>query len=421
MHRRVFIKKTVKAGTLASVSLTSLRTSIQEKTQSIQKRQQVFDVIVLGVGSMGSSACYHIAKRGLSVLGIEQFGIPHAQGSHAGQSRIIRKAYFEHPDYVPLLEKAYANWMSIEEETGIQLYYKTGLLYFGRPDHMLIKGVLESSRQYQIEVNKIGDKQLKYDFTQFNIPGDYHSYIEPNAGFVTPERSILTYVQQALHHGAQINTHEKMLSWRSRDGSIEVKTETGTYSCKKLVISTGAWLNKIETEHLPRLKVTRQITAWVIPKSWDKFTLGNLPCWTVADHQSPSIFYGFPMLDAGKFGSPIGLKLAHHYHGDEQDPDDVNRDMDGSEEAKLKSFMSRFMPEGYQSTHIKKSCLYTNTSDENFILSLLPEHDNVAVAGGFSGHGFKFASVIGEALADLAIDGKSDLPIDFLGFGRFKK
>jgi Glycine/D-amino acid oxidases (deaminating) len=421
MQRRAFIETTIKAGTLAGMPLSTLRSTIQKKIHSTHSKSKTYDVIVLGMGSMGSSACYHLAKRGYNVLGIEQMDIPHEHGSHTGQSRIIRKAYFEHPDYVPLLNRAYKNWSSLEEESGTQLYYKTGLLYFGRSDHLLIEGVLKSSSLYDIDLHKIDKRELIDDYPQFNIPGDYHAYIEPDAGLVTPERSILTNVQMALHHGAHINTNEKVLSWNKEGGSIEVRTNKGVYSCKKLVITTGSWLNKVVPDVLPEMKVTRQIMAWVIPKSWDKFTLGNFPCWTIADHEHQGIFYGFPILDAGNFGAPIGLKLAHHSHGPEQNPDNVDRHLDSKEEEKLISFMNRFLPEGYQSTFVQKSCLYTNTSDEHFIVDVLPSNDNVVIAGGFSGHGFKFASVIGEALADLAIDGKSDLPIDFLGLRRFDK
>jgi len=421
MKRRSFIRTTVTAGTLSTLPLANLRSSIKEQVYQGSSSSKTYDVIVLGVGSMGSATCYHLAKRGYSVLGIEQFGIPHERGSHTGQSRVIRKAYFEHPDYVPLLNRAYENWSSLEQESGLQLYYKTGLLYFGQPKHLLIEGVLESSKLYDIELHKIGRQELKTDYSQFNIPGDYEAYIEPDAGFVTPERSILTHVQSALQHGAHINSNEKVLSWNAEGDSISVKTNKGTYSCNKLVISTGSWLDKVAPELLPELQVTRQIMAWVIPKSWDKFSPDKFPCWTIADDTQGGIFYGFPVLDAGKFGSPIGLKLAHHYHGPEQNPDNIDHHLDEAEEEKLISFMNRFIPEGYQSTHIQKSCLYTNTSDEHFIVDVLPENKNVVVAGGFSGHGFKFASVIGEALADLSTQGRSELPIKFLGLSRFSK
>lgn len=415
MKRREFINKTVQAGTLASMPLSSLYAMVDESVKKSSSTKSNYDVIVLGVGSMGSSACYHLAKKGHSVLGIEQFEIPHQQGSHSGQSRIIRKAYFEHPDYVPLLERAYKNWKSLEQESGIQLYHKTGLLYFGRSNHLLIKGVKEASKKYNIPLHNIKSK----DYSQFNIPSDYEALIEPDAGFVTPERSILTHTELALQNGAQINTNEKVIKWSKEGTSIKVKTNKGTYSCKKLVVSAGAWSNISLPQLKQNLKVTRQIIAWMIPEKWDDYTMPNFPCWTIADHTNKGIFYGFPILDTGKFGTPIGLKLAHHYHGEEYHPDDVDRKLDGTEEEKLISFMNNFLPNARKSTHVMKSCLYVNTSDENFIIDHLPEHDNVIFAAGFSGHGFKFASVIGEILADLAIEGKSDLPIDFLSLNRF--
>lgn len=419
MKRRDFISKTVQAGALAGLPVSSLYAMVNENLEKSNTTQTTFDAIVLGVGSMGSSACYHLAKRGYSVLGIEQFTIPHTQGSHSGQSRIIRKAYFEHSDYVPLLQKAYDNWAALEEESGVQMYFKTGFVYFGRPDHLLLKGVRESSQKYNIELNEIDRTGISKNFPQFNIPEDYDCLIEPDAGFVTPERSILVHTEMALRHGASINTKEKVLEWTKEGGTFQVKTDKATYSCKKLVVTTGAWANMNLPSLKPKMKVTRQMIAWVIPKKWEDFTLSNFSCWTVADHTNQGLFYGFPTLETGKFGTPIGLKVGHHFRGAEYHPDHVNREVDREEEEILISFLNRFIPNAYKSTHVMKTCLYVNSPDENFIIDTLSEDEDVVIGVGFSGHGFKFAPVIGEILADLAFEGQSDLPIDFLSLNRF--
>ncbi len=382
--------------------------------------QNNFDVIVLGVGSMGSSTCYHLAEQGVKVLGIEQFDIPHEMGSHGGQSRLIRKAYFEHPDYVPLLERAYRNWREIEQKSSVSIYTKTGLMYFGKPDQQLIKGVKESAEKYGIEVNTMTDAAVKKDYPQFNIPDDYEKIFEPDAGFVSPEKAILAYTRQAIQLGAIIKTKEKTVHWEKDKEGVIVTTDAGKYSAKKLIITAGPWAGKLIPGFAKNLKVTRQALAWVKTKKPKEFESGRFPCWTIADDKYPGIFYGFPMLPAENYGGPVGLKIAHHYPGSETDPDMVSRVPTPADESILIYALNKYLPEGYQSTMVIKTCMYTNTPDENFILDFVPGYDgDVMAATGFSGHGFKFASAVGEIMCDLAIKGGTHLPIEFLKSNRF--
>lgn len=401
----------------ASLPLPELFAKVNQQAGTSLDQDKNYDAIVLGVGSMGSSACYFLAKQGYKVLGLEQFDIPHELGSHAGQSRIIRKAYFEHPDYVPLLERAYQNWKSLENETGAQLYFKTGLVYFGKPDHLLIKGLRLSAKQYGIEVNNLSSLD---QYPQFRIPDGYDRLVEPDAGLVTPERAILLYTERAMQFGAAIHTKEKTLEWKKTGSGFTVKTDKNTYQCAKLIITAGPWAGKMIPNLSKDLKVTRQVIAWVKPKKWKEFELGHFPCWTIADEAKPGIYYGFPILSPSKFGGPIGLKLAHHYAGTVSDPDHPNRVPTEEDEANLVYALNKFIPYGYESTHVMKTCLYTNTPDENFILDFVPGFEkDVVVAAGFSGHGFKFASMIGEVMADLAMKGSTTMPIQFLNAKRF--
>lgn len=379
-----------------------------------------FDAIVLGVGSMGSSTSYYLASRGYRVLGLEQFDIPHDQGSHAGQSRIIRKAYFEHPDYVPLLERAYENWKDIENKTGSQIYFPTGLLYAGKPGDILIKGVRESSEKYNLNVESLTNSDTKNRFPQFQIPEGYQVLFEPDAGFVTPERAVLLFVDQAIRAGAEIHTKEKVVSWNKEGEIITVVSGKNTYTCKKLIITAGPWAGTLIPGFSNHLQVTRQVIAWVNPKEQKSFELGQFPCWMIDDHTQHGMYYGFPVLPVGKFGAPIGLKVALHYPGQVSNPDAVNRISAKEDENKLIDALSNYLPQGYQSTHVLKTCLYTNTPDENFVLDFLPGYDQkVVIAAGFSGHGFKFVSVVGEIMADLSMKGKTQLPIGFLNAKRF--
>ncbi|MBS1491171.1 MAG: N-methyl-L-tryptophan oxidase [Bacteroidetes bacterium] len=391
-----------------------------EKSQSTQQKK--YDVIVLGVGSMGSSSCYYLAKQGLSVLGIEQFTIPHEAGSHAGQSRIIRKAYFEHPHYVPLLQAAYKNWKDLETEAGIQLYFKTGLLYFGKPESPLIKGLKLSAEKYNVPIQPVSVQEMNNRFSVFQIPNEYERMMEPDAGLVTPERAILAYTERALQLGASIHTQEKTLAWKKTGSTFIITTDKNTYQCENLVITSGAWTGKLVEEVANKLQVTRQVIGWMKPKISSRFELGKFPCWTLADSEKPGIYYGFPTLPSSTFGGVTGLKLGHHTPGISTDPDLVDRNSVKEDEANLIAMLSRFIPEGYVSTIEMKSCLYTYTPDENFVIDFVSGTDGEAVmAAGFSGHGFKFASIVGEIMADLVIKKTTDQPIAFLKADRLGK
>jgi sarcosine oxidase len=379
-----------------------------------------FDVIVIGVGSMGSSTCYHLSREGYKVLGLEQFDITHEYGSHAGQSRIIRKAYFENPDYVPLLERAYQNWKAIEEETETKIYHSTGLVYFGPRDHSLIKGVKQSASLYNLKINLFNTEEAAQRFPQFAVPKDFETLFEPDAGFVTPEKAIRIYTEQAIRKGAQIKTHEQVLNWKKEGNSIVVTTDKNIYNCSKLIITAGAWARKMLPTLSGKLKITRQFVAWINPYKWDEFTLQNFPCWLLADDERPGCYYGFPILPEREFGGPMGLKLAHHFPALETDPDHVNREVTDEDQKNLRYALNKYLPGCFESFLSYKICLYTNSPDEDFIIDKLPGYeDHVIIATGFSGHGFKFASVIGEILSDLAVKGASPLPIKFLSADRF--
>lgn len=386
-----------------------------------------YDVIVIGVGSMGSATCYYLAKRGHKVLGLEQFDISHEFGSHTGQSRIIRKAYFEHPDYVPLMERAYENWRNFENEIGEQLYYKTGLLYAGNSTNEIIKGVKLSSSLYDIEVEQLKATDASNRFPQFSFPKSFEVLFEPDAGLLPPERSIRLYASEAKKHGATIHSDEKVIEWSARTPSekengngLSVKTNKKIYQCSKLIITAGAWAGKMIPGFSNKIKVTRQFIAWIKTKNDTHFTLDNFPCWMIGDDDKHGCYYGFPLLDTKKFGEPAGLKLAHHFPLQVTDPDHVNRQTTVEDLENVKYCLDQYLPGVFDSILHTKICLYANSPDENFIIDKLPGYEeNISIACGFSGHGFKFASVVGEILADLAIEGKTDLPIQFLNAKRF--
>lgn len=382
-------------------------------------KQHEYDAIVIGVGSMGSSTCYYLAKKGYKVLGIEQFDIVHEHGSHLGQSRIIRKAYFEHPDYVPLLQRAYANWHELEELTGKQIYYRTGLIYHGRSSHSIISDTKMASRRYNIPVHEISKTHLLNNYPQFSIPAVYETILEPDAGFVTPENAILLYTEAAMKKGAVIHTREKVTEWKKERAGVTVVTDKGTYRAKKLIITMGAWAGKAISKINVPLKVTKQVVAWMDPKNREAFALNTFPCWMVSDDTN-GLYYGFPLLPAATFGAPLGLKAARDDVGKVVDPDQVDRTISAEEEQELRGGLASFIPDANNKVLTLKSCLYTHSKDENFIIDHLPGYNgDVVIACGFSGHGFKFVSVMGEVLTDMAMLGKTSLPVEFLSLKRF--
>ncbi|HEX5668978.1 MAG TPA: N-methyl-L-tryptophan oxidase [Chitinophagaceae bacterium] len=371
-----------------------------------------YDHIIIGVGSMGSAACYHLARRGKSVLGLEQFTIPHELGSHAGETRIIRKAYFEHPDYIPLLIRAYENWQELMERSGMQLFHKTGLFYAAPKDHELIRNIKRSAALYNIplETNRP---------SAFALPADYESLFEPDAGFVEPENTIRTFVHHAIEFGAEIHEREQVLGWsvmpEEGHSFVIVRTNIAEYRCRKLIITAGAWSAKMIPGIDKHLKVTRQVLAWLKPAELEQFTEEKFPCWLIATENSDGAYYGFPVIPS----HPGGLKLAYHYPGEGTEADQVNREVDAADTENLRLFARRFLPQGGGEIESTKVCLYSNSPDENFVIDNLPGmEEHVCVAWGFSGHGFKFVPVVGEILADLAMYHKTALPISFLSAKR---
>ncbi|MBM3442312.1 MAG: N-methyl-L-tryptophan oxidase [Bacteroidetes bacterium] len=379
-----------------------------------------WDAIVLGVGSMGAATCLELARRGLRVLGLEQFDIPHVHGEHGGQSRIIRKAYYEHPDYVPLLETAYSNWQRLEQETGEQVYFPTGLLYFAASSHPLISGLRLSADAYGVPIGVLTSAEQKTRYPHFQLPDPFERLIEPAAGFLTPERCILLQAERAIDLGACIRSRECVRSWSPMREGVEVVTDKARYHAARLVITAGPWAGRQVPALSRRLRVTRQILAWVAPDRETGMGLSEFPCWTLGDAAWPGIFYGFPMLESQRFGGPRGLKLAHHAPATEVDPDHVQRQTDPADEAPIRYFLDQYMPGLRYQIEALHTCLYTNTPDEHFILDRLPGYEQqVCVAAGFSGHGFKFCSAVGEVMADFAEKGSTDHPVEFLRAGRF--
>jgi sarcosine oxidase len=361
-----------------------------------------WDVIVVGLGAMGSSALYQLSRRGLRVLGIEAFEPGHQLGSSHGESRIIRLAYHEHPSYVPLLHRAYALWSELEQESGADLLKITGGLMIGSPSSELVSGALRSAQLHGLahEVLSAADVQRRYPL--FHVGEDEVALFEPQSGFLRPERCIDTFVQLARKQGAEVRYAEPVRAWNTH----EVRTELDTYSAGHLVFACGARMSKLLGDSVPPVAAERAVLFWFEPsQSFDEVPVY---LWEPSPQQ---VFYGFPHVDWP------GAKVAMHHSGEFCDPDAVDRTVSPADEAVIREAIAPRLPALNGAVLKSAVCLYENSPDRHFIIDRLL--DNVVYAGGFSGHGFKFASVIGEILADLVTKGSATEDAAFLQSRRF--
>ncbi|QOV88501.1 N-methyl-L-tryptophan oxidase [Humisphaera borealis] len=377
-----------------------------------------YDVIVIGVGAMGSSACFHLARRGVKVLGLEQFSIAHDRGSSHGQSRMIRMAYYEHPDYVPLLRRAYELWDELESLSGQKLLHRTGGIYLGPPDGGLIAGSLASARLHGLAHEVLSPGALAERFPPFHLAPGWIGVHEPAAGFLLPEAVVAAYAGLARQHGADIHGNEPVVQWtragESDDGDIRVRTGAGEYLARRLIVCGGAWSVALLPQLNTPLVVTRQVLGWVRPANPEPFALGRFPVWA-AENPDGTLQYGFPVMPGEQT-----LKVAWHGAGRPTDADNLDRRTSGDDIATFLPALPHLLPGAAGPVAEMRVCMYTNSPDHHFIIDRLPSEPNVTVACGFSGHGFKFASVIGEVLADLATSGQTSRPAGFLSLARFR-
>jgi sarcosine oxidase len=373
-----------------------------------------YDVIVVGVGAMGASACWQLGRRGVRVLGLEQFAVGHALGSSHGHTRMIRLAYYEHSDYVPLLQRAYALWDELEAASGGErVLYRTGGIYMGPPGGEVVAGCIEAARRHGLAHEVLSREELARRHPLFSLPADYIGVWEPAAGFLLCEKAVNLFARLAMQAGAVIRGHEPVLNVEMRDEGVTVTTLRETYHADRIIFCGGAWSGKLLADLGVELVVTRQALGWIWPRSPDAFALDRFPVWGV-EQADGSLAYGFPMMS-----DVPGLKMARHGRGTPADPDTVSREPTAADREEVLAIARRYLPGAVGPTIANRICLYTNSPDGHFIVDRHPAGGRAVIACGFSGHGFKFASVMGEVLADLATVGSTPLPVGFLGLGRF--
>lgn len=375
-----------------------------------------YDVIVVGLGAMGSATTYTLASRRQRVLGLDRLRSPHNQGSSHGKTRAIRLAYFEDPAYVPLLRHAFDLWIRLEKDTGKELLHRSGLLMLGDPESEVVSGSLRSAREHGLPHEPLDAREIHRRYPVLHPSAGTVGVFEEIAGTLRPEECILTYLHEAERRGASLRQEEPVLEWHSTSSGVEVRTEAGTYTAGQLVLAPGAWAPELLRLDLP-LQVLRKVLVWFGPKKGDAgFRPARLPIW-IWETEEGTVPYGFPTFPEWDGG---GVKVGLHDGGNPCTAETVDRQVHEEDIAALRAALADRVPALAEGEVRRRCvCLYTNTPDSHFVLGRHPVASNTFIAAGFSGHGFKFAGVVGEVLADWVIEGKTEHPVEIFDPGRF--
>lgn len=368
------------------------------------------DVIVVGLGAMGAASARALSRRGLRVIGLDRFAPPHGLGSSHGDSRIIREAYFEHPSYVPFVRRAYLLWEEIERESGRGLLSRTGGLMIGPRDGALVTGALLSATTHGLPHELLDAKEISRRVPAFRPHADWMGVWEPNDGVLRPEAGIAAMLGTAARHGARLHTNEPAIAWRAHGEGVAVTTARGAYHAAACVLAAGAWMPRLLPD-LP-LTVARQLLFWFEPvgaRNAHDAGLCPISIWEYGDER---FFYSFPR-------SEQGVKVAIHGRGSLADPDHLDREVRPEEVAEVRALLHEYMPFASGPLTASVACMYTNTPDGHFVLDRHPEHAQTLIVSACSGHGFKFAPVVGEAVADLLVEGRTRHDLSRFGARRW--
>jgi sarcosine oxidase len=358
------------------------------------KANNTYDVLIAGLGAMGSATAAELARRGVRVLGLDRYAPPHSLGSSHGESRIIREAYFEDPLYVPMVRRAHELWRALEKSSGARLLLETGGLMIGRPDSALIEGARRSAEMHRLPHTMLTAADVRARFPALQPEQDMVAVLEPRAGILFPEACVSAHLGEARRHGAELRFDEPVLRWESDGAFVRVFTRRAEYRARQMVVAAGAWVSSLLPGLELPLRIERQVLHWFNPtRDAAAFSPSRCPIhlWQFDDGR---FFYGFPDLGTG-------VKAAFHHAGEATTADGVRRDVALDEVDAVRAALRRFMPAADGLARSSAVCLYTNTPDEHFLIDRHPGEPRVLVASPCSGHGFKFAPVVAEILADL--------------------
>lgn len=373
-----------------------------------------YDTIVAGVGAMGAATCWHLARRGRRVLGLERFDIPNAMGSSHGETRMIRLAYFEGPAYVPLVRRAHALWQEIGDLAGETLLHVTGTLDMAAEGDGVVENAEAACRDHDLDHEVLTGGQIMSRWPQFRLPPGHAGLLQPQGGFIASERAIVAMAGLALDAGADIRAQEGVLGFEPAGDGVRVTTANGTYEAGSLVIAAGGWVGALCPQLAPLTAPYRQVFGWFRPQDPAPFRLGAMPSFTLKVEDGH--YYGFPQWShpGVKFGGP-------HHAREACDPETLHRLARPADIALMRDCLARHLPALDGACLAMRVCFYTFTPDEHFIVDRLADAPQIVVASPCSGHGFKFASVMGEVLADLASDRTPAFDISPFSLTRFTR
>ncbi len=364
---------------------------------------KTFDVAVLGVGGMGSAACHRLAEAGQRVLGIDRFSIPNTRGSSHGATRILRLGLHESAKYVPLVLRAVELWDELGERSGQQIFHPVGSLDISAPERAIFQGSLRSCQTCDIAHEVLDAAEIRRRHPAIHPAPEMQAVFQPGSGFVVPEAAISAQVNLALEAGAEIHGHERVFGWEKISGAYVIQTDRGRYEAGQIVITAGAWIGKLLAAHNIPVTAERCVLGWFAPtRNAPSFSEDRLPVWIV-DSEKTGHFYGFPV-----HGIP-GFKLGRlrETPSDAADPELPRREPDHEDETDLRDFLREIFPDADGPVLSMETCFFENTPDRSPIIDRVPGEDGIWVIGGFSGHGFKYASAIGEVARDLVLEGES--------------
>jgi sarcosine oxidase len=373
---------------------------------------ETFETVVVGLGAMGSAALHHLASRGVKVLGIDRFATPHLHGSTHGRTRIIREAYYEHPCYVPMVQRAYELWASLEKEIGEQLFVQTGGLMIGPPEGELFAGALRSAKEHGLAHTILEPAQVHARYPGFRVPDGSMALHEPRAGLLFPEKCVEAHLALAKRAGATIRTGITVTRWNADEG-IRIETDAGELRARTLILAAGPWLPALVPDLELPLEVERQLFHWFEPASHPEwYDAAHSPI-SLIEYADGRFFATFP--DVGH-----GVKAGIHHEGAVIDIDAPRAPATTAEGAEIQALLARYLPQAAGHILDSATCVYTNTPDHDFLLDRHPVHPNVLIASPCSGHGFKFSSAIGEILADIATTGETTFDLRPFALSRFQ-
>lgn len=373
-----------------------------------------YDVTVIGLGGIGSAVLAHCASRASAVLGLDRFARGHDLGASSGKSRIIRKAYFEDPAYVPLVLRAYELWHELEQKSGEVLLRKTGVLAAGKEESRIMQGIRRAAREHDLPLDSLGKSEIGKRYPSLRLLPDEVAILEPDGGVLDPERATRAHLEIAEAAGAELRFETGIESWEPIDNGLVLHLSDGRrVATDKLVLALGPWFQETLRSLGVSLRVQRNVQVWFAPKT-QAYAAPGFPAFLLDRSELPAPLYGFP-----DFGE--GVKAAFHGFGELTDPEHLERSVDLHWDIEpLIAAMEDWMPGAAGTLLEAKPCMYSLTPDANFVIDRHPENANVVLCGGFSGHGFKFAPVIGEIAADLLFDDGTRHQIGFLSLSRFR-